>query len=133
MIDIESDVYAAVSAALKAEFPGIWTSGENADRPASFPAVTIVEEDNSVKEDMRTLNIENAVEVMYEVNVYTNTVGYRKQDAKKIMAFADKVMAQLNFTRQSVNHPPNFQDEKIYKYTARYKGVVDKDLWIYQS
>ncbi|NBI10254.1 hypothetical protein D1641_09560 [Colidextribacter sp. OB.20] len=133
MIDVESDIYSAVSAALKAEFPGIWTSGEDADLPARFPAVTIVEQDNAVKKDMRTLNIENAVGVMYEVNVYSNKVGYRKSEAKKIMATADREMTRLGFTRTMMNPISNLQDASIYRIVARYEADVDKDLWIYQS
>lgn len=133
MIDIESDVYAAVSAALKAEFPGIWTSGEDADLPARFPAVTIVEQDNAVKQSMRTLTIENAVDVMYEVNVYSNMVGYRKSEAKEIMAVVDREMSQLGLTRTMKNPVSNLQDATIYRIVARYKAAVDKDLWIYQS
>ncbi|WP_201757318.1 hypothetical protein [Colidextribacter sp. OB.20] len=130
---MESDIYSAVSAALKAEFPGIWTSGEDADLPARFPAVTIVEQDNAVKKDMRTLNIENAVGVMYEVNVYSNKVGYRKSEAKKIMATADREMTRLGFTRTMMNPISNLQDASIYRIVARYEADVDKDLWIYQS
>lgn len=133
MIDIESDVYSIVSSALKDAYPGLWTSGEDADLPARFPAVTIVEQDNSVKRDMRTRNIENAVNVMYEVNVYSNTIGYRKSEAKRIMASADREMSRLGFTRTMCNSISNLQDASIFRLVARYTASVDRDLWIYQS
>lgn len=133
MIDIESDVYAVVSTALKAAFPGIAVSGEEMDRPASFPAATIVEKDNSVVKRMRTTNIENAVSLMYEVSVYSNSIGMKKSEAKRIMAAADRELLRLGFTRTMCNPVSNLQDATIYRIVARYTAEVDADLWIYQS
>ena len=75
MIDVESLIFSQVAEALRVAFPGIFVSGEYVDTPAKFPAVTIVESDNAIVQRMRTANIENAATLMYEVNVYTNTVG----------------------------------------------------------
>lgn len=133
MIDIESDVYSAVATVLRDKYSGIFTSGEYTDSPARFPAVTITESDNAVLTSMRTTNIENAVTVMYEISVYTNSVGYKKSDAKDIMETVDEVMLGLGFTRVSLFPVQNLQDATIYRLVARYNAVVDKDLWIYQS
>lgn len=133
MIDIESDVYSAVASVLREKYSGIFTSGEYTDSPAKFPAVTIIEADNAVFNSMRTTNIENAVTVMYEISVYTNSVGYKKSDAKDIMETADEVMLKLGFTRVSLSPVSNLQEATIYRLVARYSAIVDKDLWIYQS
>ena len=99
MIDVESLIFSQVAEALRVAFPGIFVSGEYVDTPAKFPAVTIVESDNTIVQRMRTANIENAATLMYEVNVYTNTVGYKKSEAKDIMEAVDGEFSKLGFAR----------------------------------
>lgn len=108
-------------------------SGEFTDLPARFPAVTIVESDNIIVQRMRTTNIENAVTVMYEVSVYTNTVGYKKAEAKEIMATIDEEFAKMGFARIMCNPVANLQDATIYRMVARYQASVDKNLWVYRA
>lgn len=132
MIDAEFDVYDTISDALRDAFgENIWISGEYVDVPAKFPAATIIEADNAVYQKMRTTNIENAVQVMYEANVYSNRIGYKKFEAKQIMAVINNAFASINFTRIMQNTVSNLQDATIYRLVARYEGVIDKDLWIY--
>ena len=64
MIDVESLIFSQVAEALRVAFPGIFVSGEYVDTPAKFPAVTIVESDNTIVQRMRTANIENAATLM---------------------------------------------------------------------
>lgn len=108
-------------------------SGESTDVPARFPAVTIEEKDNYVYTQASTTRIENAANVMYEVNVYTNRVGYKKQDAQEIMSFIDGILADLKFTRTMMQPIDNLSDATIYRMVARYKAVADKELMIYQT
>ena len=108
-------------------------SGEYTDVPAKFPAVTIVEEDNSIVQRMRTTNIENAVNLMYSANVYTNTVGYKKSEAKEIMSVIDDEFSKMGFARTMCNPVANLQDATIYRMTARYEAAIDKDLWVYRT
>lgn len=133
MIDIESDVLTYVAKRLRAVYPKIFVAGEYIDVPASFPAVTIVEADNRVYERMRTTNVENAVQVMYEMNVYSNKVGGKKGEAKAITALADTAFAEIGFTRTLREQIPNLNDATIYRMVCRYEAVIDKDLWIYQT
>lgn len=133
MIDIENDIYGIVSKAAKAEFPGLFTAGEYVDVPSRFPALTIVQEDSSVYERMRTNNIENAAQLMFSAKVYSNKVGYKKQEAKDIMDVVDREMAKLNFTRTFCGPVANLQDATIFQLVARYEGIVDSDLILYQS
>lgn len=108
-------------------------SGEYTDLPARFPAVTIVEEDNAVVQRMRTTNIENAVSLMYSANVYTNTVGYKKSEAKDILEVVDDEFSKMGFARTMCNPVANLQDATIYRIVARYEATVDKDLWVYRT
>lgn len=138
MIDIEGQIFAAVAVPLREKYGKdtkgqwkIWVSGESTDVPARFPAVTIEEKDNYVYTRLRTRKIENAARVMYEVNVYTNRVGYKKQDAQEIMSFADEILANKGFTRTMMQPIDNLSDATIYRMVARYEAVVDTDHWIY--
>lgn len=122
-----------VATPLRAKFPGIWVSGEYVDAPAKFPAVTIEEVNNSVYQKMRTVHIENAASVLYEINIYSNKIGYKKSEAQEIMSFIDDILAGLGFTRTMCNPLPNLADATIYRLTARYEAVIDKDNWIYTN
>ncbi|WP_283619356.1 hypothetical protein [Flavonifractor plautii] len=135
MIDIENQVFSTIATALRAQYSGIFVSGEFTDVPARFPAVTIVESDNSVLQKMRTAapNLENAVSLMYEVNVYTNSVGYKKSEAKDIMETIDNEFSEMGFTRTMCNPVSNLQDATIYRIVARYEGVADKNFRIYTN
>lgn len=140
MIDIENQIFSAVAVPLREKYGkdskgqyNIWVSGESTDVPARFPAVTIEERDNYVYTRASTTNIENAANVMYEVNVYTNRVGYKKQDAQEIMSFIDEIMADLKFTRTMMQPIDNLSDATIYRMVARYEATVDTDFMIYQT
>ena len=124
IFDIETFVYAKVSEDVKAFNNDVYTTGEYIDSPAKFPAVSVIEMSNSVLEKMSTTNIENAASVMYEVNIYTNRIGYRKSDAKDILQVVDNAMNELGFVRIMAQPTPNIADATIYRITARYRGVV---------
>lgn len=129
MISPENFVFDSVADVLREQYGGIYVAGEYIDVPARFPAVTIQEASNIVLERMMTDNIENASTVMYEVNVYSNLVGYKKLEAKRIMDTIDQVFSSLGFVRTMCNPEPNLQDASIYRIFARYRGI-DKPEYI---
>lgn len=133
MIDIEFDIFDAVADRLREHYPGIFVTGDISFSPARFPAVSVVETGNSVVQNMRTGNIENAALLMYEVNVYSNKIGYNKMEAKEILSTVDSVFTGLGFTRTYSNPVQNLEDGSVFRIVARYEATVDKDLWIYQS
>ena len=133
MIDVESIIFSTVASALRAVYDDIFVSGEFVDVPAKFPAVTIVESDNAIVQRMRTTNIENAVTVMYEVNIYTNTVGYKKSEAKDILEVVDDEFSKMGFARVLCNPVANLSDATIYRIVARYQASIDRDLWVYRA
>lgn len=133
MIDIESEVFDHVAPILRDTFPGIYVTGEYNPTPPRFPAVSIMEADNRVLEPMRTTNIENAVSVMYECNVYSNKVNGKKSEAKEIASVLDGALTEMGFTRTLMENVPNFNEASIYRIISRYEAIVDKDLWIYHN
>lgn len=137
MIDLENDIFTAVAEAVFAAHPGVEVSGEYADTLSHLPAVTIEERDNTVLQSMRTLKIENAVSVMYEVNVFSNRTTAGKSNAKAIMNTVDNAFEEAGFTRTYKNQVPNYQDKRIFRIVARYEAIIgpardDGQYLIYQ-
>lgn len=127
MLDIENDVFDTVAAELRSQHAGISVSGQFVDTPANFPAVTIVEADNRIFERMRTRRIENAVRVMYEVQIFSNKASGKKAEAKEIANTADGVFASLGFTRTMRSQVANLKDATIYRIVCRYEAVVGEN------
>lgn len=138
MIDIENDVFSVVATAVRTEYPNAYVTGEYDDSPASFPAVTIVEADNYIYKRMRSENIENAAEVVFEVNIYSDRVAGRKSEAKAIANLVDDTLTSRGFTRMMKTQAPNLANAKVYRIVARYKAIVGptsdgNGFWIYQN
>lgn len=95
--------------------------------------MTLTESDNRVLERMRTTEIENAVQVMMEMHVYSNKTSGKKSEAKEIADLADGVLADMGFTRTFRSQIPNLNNASIFQLVCRYEAVIDKDLWIYQN
>lgn len=133
MIDVENIVYDTAANAIHAKYPGAFVSGEYVESPANFPAVTIVESNNSVYRKMSAEEKENAAQVTYECNVYSNKTTGRKAEAKAVAAVLDEAFNAMGFTRQIKQVLPNLQDAGIYRIFLRYEGIVDKEHWVFQS
>ena len=125
MIDVESKVFQKCADAFRAAYPNGFIAGEYVAQPPKFPAVSVVEMDNNV--DERALdngNIENAVNVMYQVDVYSNLNKGKKAQAKAIVALIDEVLAKYRFVRTFCNPIQNMNDATIYRMTARYRRRI---------
>ena len=130
MIDIEPYLFTKVKNAVPKKVD-CDTSYERT--PSSFPRLTLSVEDNSVYEKTTDSgNIENHVSIMVEVNVYSNKATGKKQECKSIMATADETLLALGLTRTFLKPTPNLEDPTVYRMTARYVGVADKDKNIYR-
>lgn len=133
MIDIESEIFDIVSKSVREKYPKIYMTGEYIATPPSFPCVSLVEIDNQMYQKTQDSGrIENHVELLYEVNVYSNKTSGKKSECKAIIALMDYKMQSLGFTRTFLNPIPNENDTTIYRMIARYKAVVSKDKVIYR-
>ena len=82
MIDVEKEIFGIVSKAVREKYPKIFMTGEYVKSPSSFPCVYLVEVDNQIYRNTRTNEcIENHVQVLYEVNVFSNLEQVLKQIA----------------------------------------------------
>ena len=133
MINIESEIFNIVAKAVRNIYPDIYISGEYVKSPPRFPAVFLVEMDNSTYVRTQSSdNVENHVELMYEVNIYSNKKSGKKSECKAIASLIDNELATLNFSRTMLQPIPNMDDATIYRITGRYKAVVSKDKKIYR-
>lgn len=132
MINIEKAVYSSAVDAFKSSWPSGSCYGEPVEVPASFPCMTLIEEDNSTY--IRSLDAEKRehhASLVYDVNVYSNLIEGAKQQCKSILETVDEKMQDMGFTRMFCRQTKN-QDERIFRMTARYRGVVSEDYRIYR-
>ena len=133
MIDIENQVFDRVAKRVREQFPNIFMTGEYVNSPASFPAVSLVEMDNSIREaTMDSGSNENHANVMYEANVYSNKTTGKKSECKAIIALLDNEMTAMGFVRSTLTPVPNEYDSTIYRMVARYRAAVSNDHKIYR-
>ena len=125
MIDCEAKVFQACADAFRAAYPNGFIAGEYVAQPPKFPAVMVVEMDINVDERaMDNGSVENAVNVMYQVDVYSNLNKGKKAQAKAIVALIDEVLAKYRFVRTFCNPIQNMNDATIYRMTARYRRRI---------
>ena len=133
MIDIENEVFDRVAKRVREQFPNIFMVGEYVKSPSSFPAVSLMEMDNSVREStVDSGSNENHANVMYEVNVYSNKTTGKKSECKNIVALIDTEMTAMGFVRSTLTPVPNEYDSTIYRMVGRYRAAVSSDHKIYR-
>lgn len=133
MIDIENEVFNRVATRVREQFPDIFIVGEYVSSPSSFPAVSLVEMDNSIREaTIDSGSNENHANVMYEVNVYSNKTTGKKTECKEIIALIDNEMTAMGFVRSTITPVPNEYDSTIYRMVARYRAAVSNNHKIYR-
>ena len=133
MIDIENQVFDRVAKRVREQFPNIFMVGEYVKSPSSFPAVSLVEMDNSIHEStVDSGSNENHANVMYEVNVYSNKTTGKKSECKAIIALIDTEMTEMGFVRSTLTPVPNEYDSTIYRMVGRYRAAVSTDNKIYR-
>ena len=133
MINVENAIFNRVATKVRAVFPDIFMVGEYVNSPPSFPAVSLVEADNSTS--VNTIDSgsnENHANVMYEVNVYSNKKTGKKTECRDILALIDEEMLSMGFSRSTLTPVPNEYDSTIYRMVARYRATVSSDLKIYR-
>ena len=133
MIDIENEVFNRVATRVREQFPDIFMVGEYVSSPSFFPAVSLMEMENSILEStVDSGSNENHANVMYEVNVYSNKTAGKKTECKTIIALIDTEMTDMGFVRSTLTPVPNEYDSTIYRMVGRYRAAVSTDHNIYR-
>jgi hypothetical protein len=132
MIDYEREIYTRVVERVQALHGNVEFSGVDERLPSKFPSVSLVEADSTTRtETIDSGSFENHVNVMYEVNVYSNKSGGRKTECKAILATIDETFIRMGFAR-SMRNPVSMDDATIYRMVARYTAAIDKNGKIYR-
>ena len=127
MIDIESNVFNRVVTKVRESYPDIYMTGEYVKSPPSFPAASLVEADNATRTDtIDSGSNENHVNVVYEVDVYSNKANGKRSECKAIIDLIDAEMLAMGFTRRSLGRIPNMNDSTIYRMRGLYVATVSK-------
>ena len=133
MINIESEIFNIVAKVVREKYPDIFITGEYVKIPPKFPCVSLIEMDNSAYTKTQSSDsVENHVELMYELNVYSNKKSGKKSECKAISSLIDNELAALGFSRTMLQPIPNMDDATIYRILGRYRAVVSKDKQIYR-
>jgi hypothetical protein len=125
MIDIESFVFNRVVTKVREQYPDIYMTGEYVKSPSSFPAVSLMEVDNSTRTDtIDSGSNENHANVVYEVNVYSNKANGKRAECKAIATLIDEEMLAMGFAKRKLDRIPNMNDSTIYRMQGLYVATV---------
>lgn len=128
MIDIENYVFNNISKELKSKFQTIFVKSEYVKNISTFPCVFINEKTNAVLQETSDEIIENHVNLMYQVDIFSNLTSGKKAECKKILKIVDDEMVKMGFVRILCEPIENLEDATIYRITARYSAIVGREI-----
>ena len=97
--------------------------------PTAFPAGNLIEIDNAtVRARQSSTPGENFALITYQLDVFAKT----KSECRSVFAAADGAMIAMNFSRMSGRYIDNPGNPDVFRYTARYEAVIDRDGNIYR-
>lgn len=132
MIDVENQIFTTIYNAVITEYPNAKIESALNLSPSKFPCVSIEEVDNqNLLSTIDSGSNENHVTVTYEVTVWSNLTSGRKAEAKAILAIADDILINLNFSRIT-RTPIQLDDGTKYRLLARYTAIIDKNETVYR-
>lgn len=134
MIDFENCIFSTVSDPVRNKYTKATIATEDfVEKPATFPAISIVEIDNYVNGNTSDSgSIEKHARVTYEVNVYSNLKNKKRSQCKEIISMIDDEFIKLGFERMS-KQPISMGNTELYRMVARYQAVISKDGVIYRN
>jgi hypothetical protein len=123
MIDKESEVFKAVSQGLRKKYKSIYVVGtELTTTPPRFPAVSLIQTNNSVRSEYSTFDsLENVVSEDYKAEVFSNLEKGKEAQTKEITAVISDVMSSLGYERTFCEPVPNM-DSTIHRRMSRYRN-----------
>ena len=124
VLDNERNVFQAISNTLRAEYSNIFIVGEEiTSTPPRFPAVTVVQNDNTVNSKYSTFNcLENVAVEEYKIEIYSNLQNQyeRVSQAKDIAESVNNVLDGLGYYR-TFNHPVPNADATVSRRVMRFR------------
>ena len=128
MNSIEVPIFDRVYQAVRSEYPDCAIYNDRPQSIAKFPAVSVIEQDNTTYTRARDIEQTEAYsEIMYQIDVFADNQAGGKTLCKKIAAIVDSVFVGLRFTRMSFSPMPN-TEPNVIRYTGRYRAVVSRPV-----
>jgi hypothetical protein len=129
----ENEIFTACYNALHSLYPDAYITGNYINKPASFPAVSIIcVESVTWRKTRDTGHGERHTSPTYEVNVYSNLKDGAKEQAQELLEVIDRQFTDWNFNRLTCTPIENLADNTIFRYVARYRGILDEQGYIYR-
>lgn len=133
MHDFESEIFTECTNALHNVFPDLYVTGTYVNQVAKFPAVSIVQVDSATWRKTRdSSHGERHTTPTFEVNVYSNLKTGAKSQAKELLQIVDNLFTGWGFNRLMCSPIDNLSDNTIFRYTARYRGIIDENGCVYR-
>ena len=122
MIDKETEVFEYVASGLRRKYKSIYIIGaEISDTPPKFPAVSIVQSNNSTKTQYSTFgSLENVVGEDYKAEVYSNLSKGKEVQTKEITKDISDLMGECGYERTFCEIVPN-ADQTINRRMSKYR------------
>lgn len=126
MIDKENELFADIASELRKQFNGIYIIGKQlSSEPPRFPAVSIIQENNTVNTRYSTFNeLENVACITQYIEIYSNDREQKEEICKSISIVIDDVLKTHGYCR-SLNQPMINVDDSIARRVMRYKKEIE--------
>lgn len=121
MIDNESSIFNVVATRVRKRYKTAYVIGaEITSTPPKFPAVSIIQADNYIRDKYVTFeNTENVVREEYKVEVFSNLAEGKEAQTKEITSFISDVFTELGYIR-TFCQPVDNADATISRRISRY-------------
>lgn len=122
MIDKEDELFTVIAKELRKKFDGIYIIGKQlSSEPPRFPAVSIIQENNTVNTRYSTFNeLENVAHITQYIEIYSNDKELKEEICKSISLAIDNVLKTHGYCRM-LNQPMVNADDTIARRIMRYK------------
>ncbi len=138
MIDIESELFDIITNTIHSytrdgnqPFLNAFITSTYVDKLPTFPTVMMEETDNyEYGNGIDSSRIEKYANVVFTFNVYTSGLK-KKSEGKELLNVIDSKMKELGFTR-TFSEPMVIDNPNLYRYIARYNGIVSNTKTIYR-
>lgn len=126
MTDKENELFADIASELRKQFDGIYIIGKQlSSEPPRFPAVSIIQENNTVNTRYSTFNeLENVACITQYIEIYSNDREQKEEICKSISIVIDDVLKTRGYCR-SLNQPMINVDDSIARRVMRYKKEIE--------
>lgn len=130
MIDYEVKIFNRVHSAIAALCaPKKFVSTVITEKPTAFPAASLIEIDNTtIRSRQSSTPTENFSLITYQLDVYATS----KSKCREVYAAADAAMIAMNFSRMSGQYINMMDNQKAFRYVARYEAEIDTEGNLYR-